>query len=460
MPRIFLLILGVLLSASICLAQGGDSSNTRIVYQHENDAVAVTFSSDGSFLAAVVEESQRASITWYIRIWDMNTMQIVRSYERHLASGVAFSPNDSLIAFEYDRKVAVHDWRSNSETPIAEFRVFPVIWHVEFSNDGKYLLGSNARPDATVYVWDTATWTELRQINVGAELPVGGIHGEAFTISPDGRYFASATDGSTLPIYEIETGNLVCSVALPVKDNSSRGTYTTSVDYSPDGTQIVIVTGDIPDGALDFDYDWIRFIDVNACIVIAEIEYPVERVHLSRVRFIDSDRIIVGSSTSSARTRTESITIWDIHERKIIERLDHPETRWIEDLDVSSDSRHFASVVTRNDPGLAVWEIPLIVRASTSEIPTTTKFTISNYPNPVVDWTTFVIDAPPSAKASLQVFDPLGREVLSRPETLITSFQQEMRIDNISLAAGVYIYQITVRSPEKPLIYRGQLVKQ
>lgn len=292
------------------LSQVSDSSETRVVFQHEEETESVTYSSDGLLLAAVIRNIPGTPSHW-IRIWDTNTMQVIRSYGRHLASDVAFSANDSLIAIAYDRRVAVHDWRSNSDTPIAELRIVPRIWDVAFSNDGKYLLGSNATRAGTVTVWETNTWTEVHKINVGAELPIGSVFGEALTPSPDGRYFAGATDGSTLPIYEIESGDLTCSVDLPVKDNSSQDTKTASIDYSHDGTQIVIVTGDVAIGGhrLDFNYDWIRFIDVATCSVIKEIEFPVEGVYLTRVRFIDDDRLIVGSSTVASFSGTDAISV-------------------------------------------------------------------------------------------------------------------------------------------------------
>ena len=436
-------ILTILVSCCACQvrAQVGAPSNTKIVFQNEDDVETVAYSSDGSFLAAIIGEPFRSRVV----VWDTNAEQVVRSYEKHLPSGVAFSANDSLIAFEYDRRVAVHDWRSNSETPIVEFRIIPVIWHVEFSNDGKYLLGSNASVRGLVYVWDTTTWTEVHKIEIGAEMPIGYISGEAFTISPDGRYFAAATDGGTLPIHEIETGNLVCSVDLPVKDNSSRVTVTRSLDYSADGTQIVIVTGDLPKGGhtLDFNYDWIRFIDVGNCAITREIEYPVEFVHLSRVRFIDSDRIIVGSSTSSARTATESITIWNLNEGKITERLDHPGTSWIVDLDVSPDGRYFTSAAGNSDPGLVVWELSPNVRTNISEIPAPN--TVSSYPNPVVDQVHF------SQPGRVTLLDLLGREVVS-PEII---GHNGIQIGHLS--PGIYLYRFV--STIDGVQYSGKLIK-
>ncbi len=69
-----------------------------------------------------------------------------------------------------------------------------------------------------------------------------------------------------------------------------------------------------------------------------------------------------------------------------------------------------------------------------------------NYPNPFDAATTVVFDLPAAANVRLQVYDVLGREALSLPEVALPAgSNRQIDIQGHDLAAGAYVYRLTIR---------------
>ncbi len=107
-------------------------------------------------------------------------------------------------------------------------------------------------------------------------------------------------------------------------------------------------------------------------------------------------------------------------------------------------------------------EVPMCnIRTSISMNPHSTESGVSNFPNPVSDWIIFVIDVPSPTTGSIQLFDLLGREVLSLSNIpLVSSQRKELRLNNINMPVGIYLYRITVESNGSPQVYSGRFVMQ
>ncbi len=69
-----------------------------------------------------------------------------------------------------------------------------------------------------------------------------------------------------------------------------------------------------------------------------------------------------------------------------------------------------------------------------------------NYPNPFSDRTAVIIDMPTSGEARLEVFDILGRRVVTLVDRELTAGRHEVALDARSLASGTYIYRVTTPS--------------
>ncbi len=65
-----------------------------------------------------------------------------------------------------------------------------------------------------------------------------------------------------------------------------------------------------------------------------------------------------------------------------------------------------------------------------------------SYPNPVADRAVIPFDVPRTAPVEIQVFDILGRRVMSLSERQFGAGHHEVTLDVSSLPNGAYFYQV------------------
>ncbi|MEX0748353.1 MAG: cohesin domain-containing protein, partial [Rhodothermales bacterium] len=83
---------------------------------------------------------------------------------------------------------------------------------------------------------------------------------------------------------------------------------------------------------------------------------------------------------------------------------------------------------------------------------------LGNYPNPFNPSTTILFDLPETAEISIQLFDLLGRQVMSRPPTTVQAgADRGVQIEGSSLSSGTYIYRVIARSATSTMIKSGRL---
>ena len=77
------------------------------------------------------------------------------------------------------------------------------------------------------------------------------------------------------------------------------------------------------------------------------------------------------------------------------------------------------------------------------------SFTVQgNYPNPFRESTRLVVDLPWPATLNVEVFDVMGRRVLSPPPVdLVAGWSQNILIEGSALPSGLYVYRIQAESP-------------
>ncbi|MCY4225001.1 MAG: S8 family serine peptidase [Bacteroidetes bacterium] len=84
----------------------------------------------------------------------------------------------------------------------------------------------------------------------------------------------------------------------------------------------------------------------------------------------------------------------------------------------------------------------------------------SNYPNPFADRTHLRMDLPWTAEVRVEVLDITGRVVfISSPKRMTAGWSNEVKINGDGLSAGIYLYRVTVQSPDGYSEYKGSFVR-
>lgn len=84
-----------------------------------------------------------------------------------------------------------------------------------------------------------------------------------------------------------------------------------------------------------------------------------------------------------------------------------------------------------------------MVSVASSELPEQVRL-FQNYPNPFNPSTTIRFHLPQTSRASLRVFDLLGREVALLVDEQRQAGSHEVFFDGTGLASGVYFYRLQV----------------
>jgi len=159
-----------------------------------------------------------------MHLYNVNTGDIVRSFSGHDRDvySVAFSP-DGLWALSggYDETLKL--WDVNTGSLIRTFTGHTShVYSVAFSSDGLWALSGAAYPDNTLKLWDVNTGSLVRTFTGHTK----SITSVAF--SPDGLWALSGSRDTTLKLWEVNTGNLVRSF-------TGHTSYVHSVAFSPNG---------------------------------------------------------------------------------------------------------------------------------------------------------------------------------------------------------------------------------
>lgn len=92
------------------------------------------------------------------------------------------------------------------------------------------------------------------------------------------------------------------------------------------------------------------------------------------------------------------------------------------------------------------------------EVPATFRVD-GTYPNPFNPTTTLRFDLPEAAEVRVEVFDVLGRQVLTLPtRPLAAGFGQAVEIDASALPSGLYLYRLVAQTAGDALVATGPMV--
>ncbi len=84
----------------------------------------------------------------------------------------------------------------------------------------------------------------------------------------------------------------------------------------------------------------------------------------------------------------------------------------------------------------------------------------SNYPNPFQHSTLLIMDLPWSAHIQVEIMDVTGRRVMQLPSVNINAgWEQKIEIDGVPLTSGLYMYHLTVDSPDGIFTRAGRFIR-
>lgn len=252
---------------------------------HARRVNGMDFSPDGKTLA-----SSSKDIT--IKLWDVSSGQQIAELDGHQreVQGIAFSPDGKELASSgWDKKVILWDLETQQPSLILNGHIDSVN-SVAFSPDGSHLV--SASNDKNLILWDLAIRSPIARTLYEKNILY------SLSYNPDGNSLATGSCSKTdNQGYCVEGEVIVWDLIneepfLILHDNPG---YVTSLDYSPDGSQLAsaddlgaVVIWNIPGGELSGD-------------VIQVTDSPIYSVLFNP----DSQTIAVGDENGE-------VSLWDV----------------------------------------------------------------------------------------------------------------------------------------------------
>ncbi|HSD47001.1 MAG TPA: WD40 repeat domain-containing protein, partial [Pyrinomonadaceae bacterium] len=174
----------------------------------------------GNWAAISRDERQLVSVDPYgkAKFMDLQQHRILSIQQAHQDHGraAAFSPDGRWIATAAERVIL---WDAATLTKIGPLEYESIVWSVDFSPDGHWLVSTHG--DGAILVWDATQRERVANLREHS----GGVR--AIAVSPDGKRIASASEDETVVVWDAEHGTKEAVLI-------GHHTRVTAVSFSPD----------------------------------------------------------------------------------------------------------------------------------------------------------------------------------------------------------------------------------
>ena len=280
---------------------------------HDSDVDYAMFTPDGTGIAA-------ADWSEPLRVWDLETGELLKSVRNAEGSSGAFSPDGRLAAAAHGREMRIIDVETDSVIHTLKGHAHN-IEALTFSPDSKAIASVSA--DKTIRIWDAATGAPLKTLEGHASY----VHSAAY--SPDSKAIVSASADKTIRIWDAATG-------APLKTLEGHTDFVYSAAYSPDGKAIVSASAD----------KTVRIWDAATGAPLKTLEGHTDFV-LSAAYSPDGNTVASGS-------RDNTVRIWDAAAGALLKTLEG-HTRRVKWVGYSPDGKTLASASM--DGTVLIWDV-------------------------------------------------------------------------------------------------------
>jgi WD40 repeat protein len=169
----------------------------------------VAFGPDGQMAASVSDEMTI--------LWDVQTGRIIRQFDGHEGpiARIAFSPDgQNIVTGDRGDDAILIQWDVESGEILRRFEGSSRVTDIEFTPDGSAFLSASS--DGILILWDFESGEIIHELNLHNENPeatVGSVRATA--ISPDGLTAAIGTESLGIILWDLSTGALLQSHAIP-----------------------------------------------------------------------------------------------------------------------------------------------------------------------------------------------------------------------------------------------------
>ncbi len=185
-------------------------------------------SDDGTRLATLEPAGGAATL----KVWDVNTEREIFSLKESLEmatwnGGAVFSPDGKQIAFTLPNRIVLCDAQTGKKLRSFETTAFPI--HLAFSPDGERMAEASAEGDVNLY--EVKTGRRISSVRGHATFV------SSIAFSPDGKRLASASNDKKIKLWDGYTGQELLQL-------SGHSDEVWSVAFAPDGKTLLSTSKD------------------------------------------------------------------------------------------------------------------------------------------------------------------------------------------------------------------------